>query len=335
MSQFSSPIEFAPYARPQVWGARRLATSLNKSLPGDGTYGESWELSGHPHHVSRVAHGPLSGRTLNELWSDHRRELTGAASLSASPFPLLVKYLDCHEQLSIQVHPNDATALDLLGEPNGKTEAWVVLHAEPGARVYAGLKPGATRLDLERALDAGTVDQCLHSFVPRPGDCLMLPAGTVHGVGGGVLMAEIQQSSDATFRLFDWNRPGPDGRPRALHRTEALRSIDWSAGPANPLHPTSIESNDRKISIEQLACCDYFRMTRYRLAPGAVLPLPRGAMEIWMVLAGDVALLGGDDSTPSRHWTAGATALIPASMAPHSVRANTDAVLLRTTLPAV
>src|SRR5690606_7579266 len=137
--------------------------------------------------------------------------------------------------LSIQVHPTDKLARRLTGESFGKTEAWVILHAEPTAIVYAGFLPEVTREEVERRLAEGTLECALHHFTPRPGDCLFLPAGTVHAVGGGVVMAEVQQASDATFRLHDWNRLGPDGKPRQLHIQEGLEAIDWSQGPVNPV----------------------------------------------------------------------------------------------------
>src|SRR5262245_26444494 len=175
------PLIFEPYLRPMVWGGRRLATALGKSLPTEGTYGESWELSGHPQHVSRVADGPLRGMSLAELCTTHTAELFGKTK-SAARFPLLIKLLDCHDWLSVQVHPNDELAAQLVPGESGKTEAWVIIEAGPTARIYAGLRPGTTRADVERHLAAGTVDQCLHSFTPRAGDCVFLPAGTVHAV---------------------------------------------------------------------------------------------------------------------------------------------------------
>ncbi len=206
------PLVFESYLRPQVWGGRRLA-ELGKALA-PGAYGEAWEISAHKHHPSRVLEGPLRGMTLAELWDSRARELYGSHRAPPPRFPLLVKFLDCRELLSVQVHPSDELVRELAADEAGKTETWVILDTEPGARIYAGLKPGVTRQDVLRHLDSASVADCLHSFVPKAGDCLFLPAGTVHAVGGGVLMAEVQQSSDATFRLFDWNRPGPDGRLR-------------------------------------------------------------------------------------------------------------------------
>ncbi len=304
------PLVFEPYLRPQIWGQRRLAERLGKALPSNGTFGESWEISGYPRHVSRVAEGELKGRLLSELWETRAEELTGSRVPSHSSFPLLVKFLDCHELLSVQVHPNDEAARNLLEEDSGKTEAWVVLDVEKTARIYAGLKPGMTRADLERHLDTGTVAECLHSFVPRSGDCIYLPAGTVHAAGGGVLIAEIQQTSDATFRLFDWNRVGPDGKPRALHRSQALAVIDWLAGPVQVKTPTPLAGTATKTLGERLVECDYFCMERYLL--GGLFPVPyAGRMSIWMVLEGAANLRTKDGY--QRRFCKGETLLLPAS----------------------
>jgi len=323
------PLVFEPYLRPQIWGRRRLA-GLGKKLPAEGAFGESWEISAHPHHVTSVAEGPMRGRLLSDLWKECLPELTGRAASSGQPFPLLIKYLDCHELLSVQVHPDNEAAHELLGDPFGKTEAWVVLDAEPSARIYAGLKPGVTRGDIERHLDAGTVAECLHEFTPRPGDCVFVAAGTVHAAGGGVLIAEVQQSSDATFRLFDWNRLGPDGKPRPLHRAEALRSIDWSAGPVRPTVPQKLSGVGADVHGERLASCDYFCMERYVVARSLTNPYA-GRLSIWMLLAGRAALSASDGYR--REFSAGESVLIPASAAPleWQTRGSVPAVWLAVT----
>ena len=308
------PLVFEPYFRPQVWGGRMLETYLGCTLPGPGGFGEAWVLSAQELHVSRVVGGPFQGSLLTDLWRSHRVEIVGGKLLGDSPFPLLIKFLDCRELLSIQVHPSNAIALELGVGELGKTEAWVVLHAEPDARIYAGLLPGVTRRDLETRLDAGTLADCLHGFTPKPGDCVFLPAGVVHAVGGGVLMAEVQQSSDATFRLFDWNRPGPDGRPRKLHRDQALRSIDWSAGPVNPVACQPIDGLSPGVRGDRLVTCDYFTLNRYQLTASFDLPSPT-PFSIWMVLQGNVRL-SGPSANYQRDLRPGNTILIPATAPP-------------------
>lgn len=309
------PLVFEPYFRSQVWGETRLQRLLGKTLPAGDRIGESWEVSAHPLHVSRVADGPFAGASLTQLWDLHRREFLGLCRSDSSGcqqrtrFPLLVKLLDCHERLSVQVHPDDRAAAELLGEPNGKTEAWVVLHAEPGSRIFAGLKEGVCRGDLEQQLDRGNVAECLHSFEPQVGDGLLIEAGTVHAVGGGVLMAEVQQTSDATFRLFDWNRISSDGRPRELHRDQSLRSIHFDNGPVSPirLEPCRcVSCHDEDL----LLTCDYFSLSRVNLRE-STRRLDEEPLTLWLVMSGQADLCQ-EMTDELRSFTAGQTVLIPA-----------------------
>jgi mannose-6-phosphate isomerase len=253
------PLCFEPFLRPMVWGNRLLAERLRKVLPDERPHGESWEVSDHTLHRSVVAVGPHRGRTLRQLMEAHREELLNDAAHVYSQFPWLIKFLDCHDWLSVQVHPDELAVKELLPGEGSKTEAWFILDAAPGARVYAGLRRGVDEAVLRRALAAGTVADCLHSFIPQAGDCVFLPAGTVHAVGGGVLMAEVQQTSDATFRLFDWNRRDAQGKTRELHVEQALRAIHWEYGPVQPMRTNSAngESGTRRLPLVD---CPYFRL---------------------------------------------------------------------------
>lgn len=322
-----TPLKFEPYLRPQPWGHRRLAAVFDRAVPMDSPVGESWELSAHPVHVSRVADGPLAGRSLCELWESERDGWCGDAA--PQQFPWLLKFLDCHEYLSVQVHPGDATAAALRPGENGKTEAWVVLDADPAARIFAGFRPGVTRGEVVERLEDGSLVECLHSFVPRAGDCVFLPAGTVHAVGGGVLMAEVQQSSDATFRLFDWNRVGLDGRPRTLHREESLASIDWAAGPVNPVRPRSLPNLPEHVRGEALVDCHWFRWDRFQFADGPWSLTPTFAA--WTVIAGSATLSG---SGFHRRYRAGETVLTTGSEPDLTWQPHPRTTLLRVTLPA-
>jgi mannose-6-phosphate isomerase len=322
------PIVFEPYFRPQVWGGRRLEQYLGRPLPAAGAFGEAWVLSAQSLHVSRVAEGPLQGLPLTELWATRQNDLTGrpdticgtgvsparAAATAAPqhrPFPLLLKYLDCQDLLSIQVHPTDEIARELRPGELGKTEAWVVLDADPSARIYAGLRSGVTRADVQRGLADGSLAQCLHAITPQKGQCIFLRAGTVHAVGGGVLIAEVQQSSDATFRLFDWNRPGADGKPRTLHTEEALRSIDWTAGPVSPAVGLPIPGLAQGGDGQRLVECRYFSIDRYHVSAPRELPYP-GQLSLWMVLQGGVEL-DGRATGYRRRFSRGETVLVPAA----------------------
>ncbi len=230
MRSLCTPLRFESFLRPMVWGGR-LLERLGKKLPTPETYGESWEVSAHPLAPSMVAEGPWAGTRLTTLMHEQRTALLGEAADDFPIFPWLFKFLDAHDWLSVQVHPDENSVKQLWPGEGPKNEAWFVLDVKPGSRIYAGLLPGVGKKELTAALSQGTVAECLWSFEPRAGDFLYLQAGTVHAVGGGVLLAEIQQTSDATFRLFDWNRRDTQGNSRKLHIEESLASIDWELGP--------------------------------------------------------------------------------------------------------
>ncbi|QDU63773.1 putative mannose-6-phosphate isomerase GmuF [Planctomycetes bacterium Pan216] len=318
------PLVLDPYLRPQIWGGRRLESVLGKTLPDDGSYGESWEVSAHRHSVSRVADGPFEGMLLTDLCAERAAELYGTNRPENDEFPLLIKFLDAQKLLSVQVHPDDETAARLLGNERGKTESWVVLDVQPEGRIYAGLKEGVTRDDLQRHLEAGTTDECLYSFQPKVGDCLLLEAGTVHTVGGGVMIAEVQQSSDATFRLFDWNRLGTDGVPRQLHIEESLESIDWNRGPLHPLEPTEIAGFPDGVQGQGLSRSPFFAMDRYRFSAPLRNPY-ENKLSIWMILDGFVEL---ESPTERRGFPKGTTVLLPASASEATWHPNSGEVTI-------
>lgn len=220
---FSRPIRFSPHYQSRVWGGRRLETVLHRTLPDAATpFGESWEVSDRTEAMSTTA----DGVTLNDLWQKHRAEVFGGLKSDSPCFPLLMKILDACDDLSIQVHPPASRAAELGGDP--KTEMWFIAHADPGAKIYAGLKNGVTRTQFDAALQNGTLADVVHVIHPRTGDCLFIPSGRIHAIGAGLLIYEIQQNSDTTYRVFDWNRVGLDGKPRQLHIAESLASIDFT-----------------------------------------------------------------------------------------------------------
>lgn len=318
------PLRFEPILRRYLWGGRRLGTVLGKPIADGDDYAESWEVSDHGADRSVVANGPLAGTTLAELVARRGRELLGRHAPQAR-FPLLLKFLDAQETLSVQVHPDDARAARLNPPDLGKTEAWVVLAAEPGSLIYAGLKRGFDRRALERELARGTCELCLHRFEPRVGDSLFLPAGVVHAIGAGLLMAEIQQASDATHRLFDWNRLGPDGRPRPLHVQQALDAIDYEYGPAGPLPPQSTD-RDR---VSRLVACDKFVLDRWAFdAPQAAGGDDR--CHILAVLEGAVLVAGQPEGKP---LAKGGTALLPAALGQVQLSPLVPTVLVDIYLP--
>ncbi len=305
-----------------VWGGRRLGSVLNKSLPTDEPYGESWEVSDHPLHRSVIAVGPRAGQTLRQLMEEESTALLGQAAASYHCFPWLIKFLDAADWLSVQVHPDEEAVRRLRPGEGSKTEAWFVLDALPKSRIYAGLLPGMDEARLRQALRAGTVAECLHHFEPRPGDCIFLPAGTVHAVGGGVLMAEVQQTSDATFRLFDWNRRDAQGKSRSLHVEEALACIARDRGPVQPV---------RRLGRGRhgLVTCRYFDLS-YVESVEAFPCGGEGRLETLIVLHGHGQLEGLD---VEEEIDRGQVWVLPAAMPPARCRPEPELGILHCTLP--
>lgn len=319
-----SPLRFRPILREYLWGGRRLGTELGKPIGDAERYAESWEIVDHGVDQSIVADGPLTGKRLHELVAQQGGALLGRHN-PQSQFPLLLKFLDCQQTLSVQVHPNDEQAARLDPPDLGKTEAWVVLTADPGSKVYAGLKPGVDRQTLERELARGKCDECLHAFEPRVGDCLLIEAGTVHALGAGLLIAEIQQASDTTYRLFDWNRVDRDGKPRPLHIQQALDTIDFARGPVSPVAPRPSDL----AFVERLVVCDKFVLDRWKLDVAQGLPHD-DRFHIFAVVEGTVALSSENDQRVLRR---GDSILIPACTSDVEIVPQGRAALLDMYLP--
>jgi mannose-6-phosphate isomerase len=249
------PLQFEPIYQYRLWGGRRLADLLTMPLPGSGPIGEAWVLSDREDHPSRVADGSLKGQTIGQVLEQFPDQVMGKFAGRFRRFPLLLKFLDVREMLSVQVHPTDpATA---------KTEAWVVLEAGIKSRIYAGLKSGTTADRLRQALTNGSVADSLACFHPKPGDAVFLPAGTVHSLGCGVMVFEVQQNSDVTFRLFDWNHVDPRmGQPRPLQVDQALACIDFGQCAGGLVAP--VVETTSPVCRERLFHCDYFWLSRLR-----------------------------------------------------------------------
>lgn len=317
-------LRFNPILREYLWGGRRLGTELGKPIGNDSHYAESWEVVDHGADQSTVADGPLVAKTLHELVTQEGSALFGRHH-PRNQFPLLLKFLDCHQTLSVQIHPNDEQAAKLNPPDLGKTEAWVVLAAEPGSKIYAGLKPGVDRQTLDRELTRGNCEACLHVFEPRVGDCVLIEAGTVHALGAGLLIAEIQQASDTTYRLFDWNRVDRDGKPRQLHIEQALDVIDYTRGPVNPATPSTIDEH----GIERLVQCDKFILDRLRLSASHTLPHD-SRFHILAVIEGAVSINANNENCNLKR---GGTLLIPATTREVKIAPEGRAVLLDMYLP--
>ncbi len=318
-----APLRFEPLLRRYLWGGRRLGTKLGKPI-GDGQCAESWEIVDHGNDQSIVLAGPQQGQTLHELVAQHGRELFGRHHPQPQ-FPLLMKFLDAQRTLSVQVHPNDAQAAQLDPPDRGKTEAWVVLDAEPGSLIYAGLKEGVDRAALQRAIAEGTSESCLHQFSPQPGECIFLPAGTIHALGAGLMVAEIQQASDTTYRLYDWNRTDANGRPRELHIDQGLAVINYEYGPGRTQQPQPTD----KPHIERLVTCDKFILDRWTFDEPQTIG-GDNRFHLLAVLAGSIQVQNDPTGAP---LDLGKTALIPAASGPLELRPSEPTVMLEAYLP--
>ena len=255
------PLRFEPIYQYRIWGGRRLADLLTAPLPGDGPVGEAWLLSDREDHSSKVAAGPLKGSTIRQLLEQSPDEMLGKLAGRFRRFPVLLKFLDAHEKLSVQVHPEDGQTDFIPAGETGKTEAWVVLEAGPASRIYAGLKPGTTKDDLKRALASRTVPNVLASFAPKVGDAVFLRAGTVHSLSGLVVF-EVQENSDVTFRLYDWDRVDPQtGKPRPLQVEQAIACIDFKQVAIGAMAPVMEE--EAPVLRERLFHCEHFSVWRH------------------------------------------------------------------------
>ena len=289
------PLTFNPIFKERVWGARNLERLYGKKLPAGATIGESWEVSDRPGDASVINNGPLSGKDLHWLVENHRADLLGDAKLEAGRFPLLIKLLDAQEKLSLQVHPPASKAVELRGDP--KTEMWFIADAIPDAELYVGLKRGVTRADFERRIGDGSVAECFHRAKVCPGDSMFLPSGRVHAIGAGLVIFEIQQNSDTTYRVFDWNRVGLDGKPRELHIPQSLASIDFDD--FEPALVTGEKIVGTDFPTRRLVDHALFTVDHYEAHQACEVLLPRGRMRIVGVVSGEVQVKGDERLQPT------------------------------------
>jgi len=308
-----SPITFSPLYMDRVWGGRKLETTFQRNLPDAETpFGESWEMVDREEAQSVVDHGTFKGKTLNELWNQHREEIFGSASPDESRFPLLIKILDAADDLSVQVHPPADIAPLLDGEP--KTEIWYIAHAEPEAKLYVGVKEGITKEQFEAALEDGSLADCVHTLYPKSGDSIFIPSGRLHAIGAGLLIFEIQQNSDTTYRVYDWNRMGLDGKPRQLHIKESMQCIDFS----------DIEPPIDQAKGNTIAHCEHFSVEKFELCESETIGL--ASAEKFAVLS---VVEGELQDKEGRIYNNGQLVLLPKGASPLTV--SERAVVLRTT----
>ncbi len=304
-------ITFKPIYMERIWGGRQLEERYGRELPLSGvTYGEAWEIVDREDAQSFAVSGEFSGKSLHELWTNHREEIFGKGLPDSARFPILIKILDCADELSIQVHPPAAIAPSLGGEP--KTEMWFIADSKPGAKLYVGLKNGADKSTFEKAIAEGAVAEQVHAITPEKGQSIFIESGRLHAIGAGFLIHEIQQNSDTTYRVFDWNRTDADGNPRQLHVAECLECIDFND------HEPEMDKPDGEI----LANCPYFKTTLHYLEAGETIANESpDRFSLITVVSG--CLEGG--------YTSGRTLLLPLSASP--IPALKKTAVLRITIP--
>jgi mannose-6-phosphate isomerase len=328
---------FTPVLKDYIWGGRNLE-KLGRELP-DEIIAESWEIAAHEDGTTAVANGYYTGKRLTEVHTDLGLDLIGtncAWAQERGKFPLLIKLLDANRALSVQVHPPDDYALAHEGNELGKTEMWLVLAAKPGAQVQLGVKAGTTPELFRQGILNGRLEPYLHYVPVQPGDHICVPAGTLHAIMDGILMAEIQQNSNTTYRVYDWNRVGADGKARPLHIHKALDVINF-AQVEPTLHPATHISDEGGIRRSLLCRNEYFVTERVEMAAGAIFEgnCDGRTLEIWGVLRGEVVVNGVGVTADATSVTAVQFVLLPAAMGQFTLSALTSSTLLRTYVTAV
>ncbi|MFN2541919.1 MAG: type I phosphomannose isomerase catalytic subunit [Chthoniobacterales bacterium] len=313
LAKLTQPLVFEPIFMERVWGGRHLESLYGKRLPCAALIGESWEIVDRPEAQSVVHEGPLRGKTLHELWCKRRKEIFG--TLPETPrFPILCKLLDAQENLSLQVHPPRAIAKKLGGE--SKSELWYVTHAAPKARLYAGVKKGTTRETFLKALEQGKVEKQLHAIELQAGDAIFLPSGRMHALGAGNVLVEIQENSDTTYRIYDWDRSKKGRAARQMHIAEAMQCIDFK----------DVEPGLARSTGESLVRNELFEIEKWSVASEREIA-EQGRFAIVVCLSGAMECAG-------RRFQPGDFFLMPAQLDDRTVRPITkDASLLRVTLP--
>ncbi len=333
------PLKFTPRLVEKMWGGRKLQTVLGRILPADKLIGESWEIYDFPPGVvggskdwvsAAVANGPLAGRTLHSLVSEFGTALHGDVALTAEgQFPILIKYLDAREHLSVQVHPDEAYAASHPGAFL-KSEAWYIVENDPASKLWKGLKDGVTREQFAQAVEAGTTEGLLRAIQVKPDQCFYLPSGTVHALGAGILVAEVQTPSDTTFRVFDFNRPDPaTGKPRQLHIAQAMECINFA--PAEP-QPARSHVAGLFTTVTRLVSCEHFTIEKVRFTEGVEEAVPYDQPVVWMMLKGQAQIAVKGLPEPVT-FGQGDTVLVPARMDNPIIKTLSDCAWLEVTFP--
>ncbi len=318
------PLLLEPAYKDYIWGGNRISRLFRRPLP-DGIYAEAWEVSDRPEGPSRVINGPLAGQTLAEVIRAFGPAIAGPANPRA--FPLLVKLIDARERLSLQVHPDDATAVLCGGE--AKTEAWHVLEAVPGAQVFAGLRPGVTEAAFREALAASRLEACLQAIPVSPGDTIFIPGGRVHAICEGCVLLEVQQNSNTTYRVYDWGRVGADGKPRELHVAKAFQVIRWGDAGQPKTVPRALTHADGTTSVE-LVASPYFRLERLDLTDPLTCRHDGRSFHALFTAGTAVEIEAGGERVEVPF---GRSCLIPAAIREYRLKPHAPGPLLRASVP--
>lgn len=311
-------LRFEEHYFPRIWGGQHLRALFQKPIPPNVAIGEAWLVSDHPSAQSVILRGKHQGKTLQELMREHVSALLGTAAkpTPGGRFPLLLKLLDAEDVLSVQVHPDDAAASRLGEKDVGKTEMWFVLRATPNSRLYCGLQEKTTREDVLRAVAQENLDAYLVSYPVQSGDAVMVPAGTVHAIGAGLVLAEIQQNSDLTYRLYDWGRLQEDGKPRALHLDKATEVIHYGQRPPRPTRGFVVDDSDTRRII--FGACRYFAAELVSLSTGWYTRDTRNAsFHLLLGVAGNIMV---ETDTGNENLSPGDVVLVPAELSRYSLR---------------
>jgi len=321
------PLRFQPVYKDYIWGGSKIAVQYKRGLP-PGIYAESWEIADRPEGMSVAVNGPLAGRDLFSLMKLYGEKLTGQ---QFNEFPLLIKIIDAKEKLSVQVHPDVSGARDTGGDP--KTEMWYVLAAEPGAKVYAGLKPGVTDASFKEALTKGKAGEFLQDIPVAKGDIVFIPGGRIHVIGPGCMLLEVMQNSNTTFRLFDWNRVGRDGQPRALQINKAMKVVRWdeSDSPKIDLARHPLQFDREGNAVVELLRTPFFRFEKMIVAKSLPCAMGDKTFHILFMEEGSLELSAGSEKMKIE---SGMTVLIPAALSKYSLTSKEGtATILRISLP--
>lgn len=328
------PVVFSPIFKARPWGGRRLAELLAKPLPDGALIGESWEVSDLPGDGSRVARGPLAGTALPQLIEMWGTTLLGGAKLVDGRFPLLIKFLDARENLSIQLHPAPGVGLRAgSGSPPIKHEAWYVIHADPGSELLIGVKPGVAARDVERVIGTRGLVDLMQPWPARAGQCYFLPSGVIHALGAGIVVAEVQTPSDVTYRVYDWDRVDAQGQPRDLHLADAMAHLCCEV-PQELIAQPRTHVGGPFATMTRLVRSECFWIDRLRLSAGLNQPVPYAEPVIWIILSGRGRFVGATDSRSfDCSFNLGDVVLVPAESAGVRVELTDDADVLEVKIP--